>query len=104
MRRVHLPATESCARVVLRMSEETKVQTKGSDWTRLLTDPDLVSHLGKLLQTYRDVPADQRETELLRAMREIKDTAIKAREAQEPAIATAEPPPPPAPPVELHAP
>jgi PilZ domain len=86
------------------MSEETKVQTKGSDWTRLLTDPDLVSHLGKLLQTYRDVPADQRETELLRAMREIKDTAIKAREAQEPAIATAEPPPPPAPPVELHAP
>src|SRR5450755_1467490 len=86
MRRVHLPATESCARVVLRMSEETKVAAKGSDWTRLLTDPDLVSHLGKLLQTYRDVPADQRETALLRAMREIKDAAEKTREEQEPIV------------------
>jgi hypothetical protein len=65
------------------MSEETKVPPKGSDWTRLLTDPDLVSHLGKLLQTYRDVPADQRESALLRTMREIKDAAVKAREAHE---------------------
>jgi hypothetical protein len=58
------------------MSEATKLSPKGSDWTRLLTDPDLVSHLGKLLQTYREVPAEQRETALLRAMREIKDAAI----------------------------
>jgi hypothetical protein len=64
------------------MSKETKVLAKGSDWTRLLTDPDLVSHLGKLLQTYRDVPADQREAALLRAMREIKDAAVKARQAE----------------------
>lgn len=64
------------------MSKETKVLAKGSDWTRLLTDPDLVSHLGKLLQTYRDVPADQREAALLRAMREIKDAALKARQAE----------------------
>jgi hypothetical protein len=65
------------------MSQSTTLPPKGSDWTRLLTDPDLVSHLGKLLQTYREVPAEQRETALLRAMREIKDAAIKAREARE---------------------
>jgi len=54
---------------------------KGSDWTRLLTDPDLVGHLGRLLQTYREVPSEQREAALLRAMREIKDAAVKDREA-----------------------
>ncbi|MGA7293456.1 MAG: PilZ domain-containing protein [Terriglobales bacterium] len=80
------------------MSQATKLPPKGSDWTRLLTDPDLVSHLGKLLQTYREVPTEQRETALLRAMREIKDAAIKAREAREnlPAAST------PAVPIELH--
>ena len=62
------------------MSEPTKVPLKGSDWTRLLTDPDLVSHLGKLLQTYREVAPEQREAALLQAMREIKDAAVKARE------------------------
>jgi len=80
------------------MSEVTKPTPKGSDWTRLLTDPDLVSHLGKLLQTYREVPPEQRETALLRAMREIKDAAVKAREEREnlpvPAV--------PAPPAVLH--
>jgi hypothetical protein len=79
------------------MSEATKAPPKGSDWTRLLTDPDLVSHLGKLLQTYREVSPEQREAALLRAMREIKDAAIKDREARAnlPANAT------PAPPIEL---
>ena len=47
------------------MNEATKLSPKGSDWTRLLTDPDLVSHLGKLLQTYREVPPEQREAALL---------------------------------------
>jgi PilZ domain len=65
-----------------RMSEATKPSPKGSDWTRLLTDPDLVSHLGKLLQTYREVSPDEREPALLRAMREIKDAAFKAREVR----------------------
>src|SRR5271165_4440708 len=68
---------------VLRMSEDTKVPSKGSDWTRLLTDPDLVSHLGKLLQTYREVPPEQREAALLEAMRKIKDAAVKAREVHD---------------------
>jgi hypothetical protein len=71
------------------MSESTKTAVRGSDWTRLLTDSDLVSNLGKLLQTYREVPAEQRETALLRAMREIKDTAVKARADAQPAAASA---------------
>ena len=95
MRRVeHFPATASCVREVVRMSEATKPSPKGSDWTRLLTDPDLVSHLGKLLQTYREVPAEQRETALLRAMREIKDAAVKAREERENLPVPAAPAPP----------
>jgi len=54
---------------------------KGSDWTRLLTDPDLVSHLGKLLQTYREVAPEKREQALLNAMREIKEEAVQAKAA-----------------------
>jgi PilZ domain len=73
------------------MSDERKV-SKGSDWTRLLTDPDLVSHIGLLLQTYREVPPEQRETALLRAMREIKDAAVKARNARENVPVAAAPP------------
>ena len=76
------------------MSETSKASPKGSDWTRLLTDPDLVSHLGKLLQTYREVAPEQRETALLRAMREIKDAAIKAREERENLPVPAAPAPP----------
>lgn len=72
------------------MSETAKpLATMGSDWTRLLTDPDLVSHLGKLLQTYREVPAGERETALLQAMRKIKDAAVKARATAKPAAARA---------------
>jgi len=64
------------------MSDVTKnFPAKGSDWTRLLTDPDLVSHLGKLLQTYREVSPEKREQALLIAMREIKESAVKARAA-----------------------
>jgi hypothetical protein len=88
------------------MSEDTKVPptkkepSKGSDWTRLLADPDLVSHLGTLLQTYREVPAEQREAALLQAMLKIKEAAVKTREAAEDArkdvtVAPASPPPAP---------
>lgn len=44
----------------------------GTDWTRILSDPDLVRHVGKLLQAYREAPVDKREDALLAAMREIK--------------------------------
>jgi hypothetical protein len=82
------------------MSEDKKLRPKGSDWTRLLTDPDLTSHLGTLLQTYREVPPEQREAALLRAMRKIKDAAVKAREAQKNTPVAAAP----APPAVLHRP
>jgi PilZ domain-containing protein len=54
------------------MSDTKPSPAQGADWTQLLTDPDLVSHLGKLLQTYRDAPADKRDQALLEALREIK--------------------------------
>jgi len=64
------------------MSQTTNPLPNGSDWTRLLTDPDLVSNLGKLLQTYREVEPERREAALLQAMREIKSAAVKARQAK----------------------
>jgi hypothetical protein len=79
------------------MKDSTKeMPAKGSDWTRLLTDPDLVSHLGKLLQTYREVSPEKREQALLKAMREIKESAVSARAAV--ATASGAPAPAPAPP------
>jgi hypothetical protein len=44
----------------------------GADWTQLLTDPDLIEHLGELLQTYRDAAPDKRDQALLAAMRRVK--------------------------------
>ncbi len=44
----------------------------GTDWTRILSDPDLVRHVGALLQAYREAPAGKREEALLLAMRQIK--------------------------------
>jgi hypothetical protein len=47
----------------------------GTDWTRILADPDLVRQVGKLLQAYREAPPEKREEALLSAMREIKADA-----------------------------
>jgi hypothetical protein len=46
----------------------------GADWTELLTDPELITHLGELLQTYREAPPEKRDQELLAAMRRIKSS------------------------------
>ncbi len=54
----------------------------GTDWTRILSDPDLVRQVGKLLQAYREAPADQREEALLSAMREIKAGSASASKVQ----------------------
>ncbi|HMK22776.1 MAG TPA: PilZ domain-containing protein [Terriglobales bacterium] len=54
------------------MSDSKANVIPGADWTRLLTDPDLVEHLGSLLQTYREAAPEKREEALLKAMREIK--------------------------------
>lgn len=50
----------------------SKTQAAGADWTHLLNDPDLVSHLGELLQTYREASPSNREQALLETMRKIK--------------------------------
>jgi hypothetical protein len=42
------------------------------DWTHLLTDPELVGHIGKLLQAYRGATPDKREEALLATMRRIR--------------------------------
>jgi PilZ domain len=52
--------------------------TTGTDWTQILADPDLVRHVGKLLQAYREAAPDQREAALLAAMRSIKERAAGA--------------------------
>jgi len=57
------------------MSDPKSTPASATDWTRLLSDPDLVRNLGKLLQTYRDAPANRREEALLAVMREIKEGA-----------------------------
>jgi hypothetical protein len=50
----------------------------GTDWTHILSDPDLVRQVGKLLQAYREAPVEKREEALLSAMREIKADAAKS--------------------------
>jgi hypothetical protein len=70
----------------------------GTDWTRILSDPDLVRHVGKLLQAYREAPAEKREEALLAAMREIKAAGLgskKAAAAEEEPIALHPVPTPP---------
>jgi len=56
---------------------DPKPLAKGADWTRLLADPDLVTHLAELLRTYRDAPPAEREHALLQAMRKIKEGQAK---------------------------
>ena len=56
-----------------------KPPAAGTDWTRLLSDPDLVRHVGKLLQAYRDALPEKREEALLSAMRDIKAEARAAK-------------------------
>ena len=68
----------------------------GTDWTRILSDPDLVRHVGKLLQAYREAPADKREQALLAAMREIKAGSLTAGKSAPVATPTPQPVPTPA--------
>jgi hypothetical protein len=60
-----------------------KTSAVGADWTQLLADPDFASHLGLLLQTYRDAPPDKRDEVLLETMRKIKSGALKTAPAVE---------------------
>jgi hypothetical protein len=56
---------------------DPKSPAAGADWTQLLCDPDLVTHLGELLRTYREAPPEKRDEALLAAMRQIKGSNTK---------------------------
>ena len=80
------------------MSDGKTSAATGTDWTRLLSDPDLVRHVGKLLQTYREAAPDKREQALVFAMREIKAEAARVAELEHPPkLNVAQAPPAPTP-------
>jgi PilZ domain-containing protein len=54
----------------------------GADWTRLLTDPELAGHIGKLLNAYRNASPDKRDKALIDIMREIKAGQKKPASSQ----------------------
>lgn len=66
----------------------------GTDWTRILSDPDLVRNVGKLLQAYREAAPEKREEALVSAMREIKAGLAADKPLVETGAATAAPPVP----------
>jgi hypothetical protein len=79
---------------------ETKTSAPGADWTKLLTDPEIASHLGELLQSYRDAEPARRDQVLLETMRKIKNgvprlqpgsnvPSTSAQASPEPPVATA---------------
>ena len=72
---------------------ETKTSAPGVDWTKLLTDPDIISHLTELLQAYRDAEPARRDQVLRDTMRKIKSEAAKVQPSRkistEPVIAAA---------------
>jgi PilZ domain len=70
---------------------ENKTSAPGADWTKLLADPEIVSHLGELLQAYRDAEPGQRDKVLLETMRKIRSRAPRAQPvapSPEPPVAT----------------
>jgi len=60
---------------------ETKTSARAVDWTKLLIDPDVVSHLGELLQAYRDAEPARRDQVLRETMRKIKSGAANVQPA-----------------------
>jgi hypothetical protein len=68
---------------------ETKTAAPGVDWTKLLTDPEIVSHLGELLQSYRDAEPARRNQVLLETMRKIKNSTPKVQPAANVSAASA---------------
>jgi hypothetical protein len=73
----------------------TKTFATGADWTQLLADPDLVSHLGKLLKVCREAAPEKRGKALFDAIREIKQGASAKHKEDDGGVAVAEPAPAP---------
>jgi hypothetical protein len=71
---------------------EIKTSAPGADWTRLLTNPDIISHLGELLQAYRDAEPARRDQVLRDTLRKIKSAAPGMQSAASSAKLGPEPP------------
>jgi PilZ domain len=74
----------------------TESDSTSADWTKLLTDHELIPHLSMLLQAYRDAPPDKREEILIETLRKIKSASpkpTKTRPAAEPAGVSIQSPP-----------
>jgi hypothetical protein len=67
------------------MSDNKTLTVAGTDWTRLLADPDLAQNIGKLLQAYREALPERREEALVAAMRRIKQEAAERKAGGTPA-------------------
>jgi hypothetical protein len=63
------------------MNDLNSAEVKGTDWTRLLSDPILVRNVGRLLQAYREAAPEKREETLLATMRAIKAEAAAGQSA-----------------------
>jgi len=72
---------------------DPKYSGAGADWTQLLTDPALVSHIGELLQVYREAAPEKRDQALLEAMRNIKGGAPRTPAASPSPVAPPAPQP-----------
>ena len=70
---------------------EAKLSAPGADWTKLLTDPEIVSHLGELLQAYRDAEPARRDQVLRETLRAIRSKAPTGQPAAN-ALSSPEPP------------
>jgi hypothetical protein len=81
---------------------DSKYSGTGADWTQLLTDPSLVSHLGELLQVYREAPPEKRDQALLEAMRNIRGIAPPPAAPKPPVAEVVAPPEPVVEPVPAH--
>jgi hypothetical protein len=81
---------------------DSKYSGTGADWTQLLTDPSLVSHLGELLQVYREAPPEKRDQALLEAMRNIRGIAAQPAEPKAAVMEVVAPPEAPVEPAPVH--
>ena len=52
--------------------DNTELLAPSADWTNLLKDPEIASHLGELLKVYREAAPEERNQALVEAMRKIK--------------------------------
>lgn len=61
---------------------KSELSAASTDWTNLLKDPEITSHLGELLQIYREAAPEARNQALVEAMGKIKGTPVNVSSAE----------------------